>query len=611
MLLDQRVIIMIRENDPNDNRDKNEKEEIAGDMVEFDQNCKKLADKLGLDPYDVKFWVLNYKEVISVSSRQGFPNRYPHWRWGMKFDRMRKTRKLSSEIHELVINSNPSHAFLQKQNSEAVQKAVIAHVYGHSDFFANNSYYTNLTDADNALDMFDNNANKVKDIMDRKDIDKNEVEKWIDTVRSLEKNIDHHGTYDILKKYSSKETSEIDIKEELVNSGISEDIASFVSEDEVVEKEPSDKLQKDILLLFLQNGKRYDSKLEKAVEMEDWRKEIIDIIRKESYYFAPQQMTKVMNEGWASYIESIMMSGENMVGSDNIIEYSKHFSRILGSQGFNPYKLGFQLWNYIEMRENRDQLIELLLQVSGINTDNFFEVVDISKVLREIKPDEDLINVSEFSKKEVQERIDDDKLDNDIPDNFDYAWEVLNFKGLSERHFNLNKDFANSISYKKLNEYIIYESEEFNTVEEALENFDYKRSWNKLRNERVIHNDVSFIEKYFDQEFADYYNYDTKEDDAGFEQMKNSLLFKFSNFGKPTILARDSNYNNSGELLLVHKYEGIGLDINKAQKTLERAFKLWGRPVHLKTVGEKKDEKVIIKLSYDGQTHLKEEMDSR
>ena len=46
--------------------------------------------------------------------------------------------------------------------------------------------------------------------------------------------------------------------------------------------------QKDILL-FLMN----------YAPLERWQHTILEIIRDEAYYFAPQGMTKILNEGWA------------------------------------------------------------------------------------------------------------------------------------------------------------------------------------------------------------------------------------------------------------------------------------------------------------------------
>ena len=50
---------------------------------------------------------------------------------------------------------------------------------------------------------------------------------------------------------------------------------------------------RDVLLYLLEHA-----------PLEDWQADCLSIVREESYYFAPQGMTKVMNEGWASYWHS-------------------------------------------------------------------------------------------------------------------------------------------------------------------------------------------------------------------------------------------------------------------------------------------------------------------
>ena len=42
--------------------------------------------------------------------------------------------------------------------------------------------------------------------------------------------------------------------------------------------------------------------------LERWERDVLEIIRDEAYYFAPQAMTKIMNEGWATYWHSKIMT---------------------------------------------------------------------------------------------------------------------------------------------------------------------------------------------------------------------------------------------------------------------------------------------------------------
>ena len=52
---------------------------------------------------------------------------------------------------------------------------------------------------------------------------------------------------------------------------------------------------------------------------------MLAILREEAYYFAPQGQTKIMNEGWASYWHSTIMTRKALT-ADEIIDYADHHS---------------------------------------------------------------------------------------------------------------------------------------------------------------------------------------------------------------------------------------------------------------------------------------------
>src|SRR4029077_11353917 len=85
------------------------------------------------------FEILTYDQMNEIAAYGGFPNRFPHWRSGMEYERLAKSYEYGlSKIYEMVINNNPSYAYLLEGNSLTDQKLVMAHVYGHVDFFKNN-----------------------------------------------------------------------------------------------------------------------------------------------------------------------------------------------------------------------------------------------------------------------------------------------------------------------------------------------------------------------------------------------------------------------------------------------------------------------------------------
>jgi len=88
--------------------------------------------------------------------------------------------------------------------------------------------------------------------------------------------------------------------------------------------------------------------------LEEWQQDVLSIIKDEAYYFAPQGMTKTMNEGWASYWHSHMMT-RHVLNDSEIIDFADHHAGTMFMQmgGYNPYKVGIELMRDIEDRWNK------------------------------------------------------------------------------------------------------------------------------------------------------------------------------------------------------------------------------------------------------------------
>src|SRR5258706_1959093 len=102
---------------------------------------------------------------------------------------------------------------------------------------------------------------------------------------------------------------------------------------------------RDVLLFLLEHA-----------PLEPWQADILSIVRDEAYYFAPQGMTKIMNEGWASYWHSRMMT-EKILTDPEVIDYAEHHAGTMGTSPgvLNPYKVGIELYRDIEERWDKGQ----------------------------------------------------------------------------------------------------------------------------------------------------------------------------------------------------------------------------------------------------------------
>ena len=105
------------------------------------ERIEALAHDRGLSFDPVIFRVTDSDEIAEVAS-MGLPNRFIHWYWGGAYKELtlHQSKDVLS-ILELVLNTNPSYAFLRGTNTYLQNVLVIAHVYGHVDFFKNNHWY--------------------------------------------------------------------------------------------------------------------------------------------------------------------------------------------------------------------------------------------------------------------------------------------------------------------------------------------------------------------------------------------------------------------------------------------------------------------------------------
>ena len=165
---------------------------LPPDLEKIRHSVWEDARNYGLDFYDTIFELLDYDQLNEIASYQGFPTRYPHWRFGMEYEKLSKGYTYGlSKIYELVINCDPCYAYLMKNNSATDQKLVIAHVYGHSDFFKNNLWFSHTNRK--MIDQMANHATRVRRHIDRFGFEV--VEEFLDSVLSLENLIDQHSPY--------------------------------------------------------------------------------------------------------------------------------------------------------------------------------------------------------------------------------------------------------------------------------------------------------------------------------------------------------------------------------------------------------------------------------
>ena len=149
------------------------------------------ARNYGLDFYETIFEVLDADDLNEVAAYGGFPTRYPHWAFGMQYEELKKSYEYGlSKIYEMVINNDPCYAYLMRCNHTVDQKLVMAHVYGHCDFFKNNAYFAHTSRK--MMDEMANHGSRIRQHAEKYGQDA--VEAFLDRCMSIDDLIDVHST---------------------------------------------------------------------------------------------------------------------------------------------------------------------------------------------------------------------------------------------------------------------------------------------------------------------------------------------------------------------------------------------------------------------------------
>ena len=328
---------------------------LPSHLHDLKQEIEGYARGYGLDFYETIFEVIDADDLNEIAAYGGFPTRYPHWSFGMAYEELRKGYDYGlSKIYEMVINNDPVYAYLMRSNPTVDQKLVMSHVYGHADFFKHNAYFSHTNRK--MMDEIANHGARIRSYAERFGEDK--VEAFVDRCMSIDDLIDVHSVairrreptarYDFSPDVAKPEGEgstrfkSKDYLDEYINPpGVlrAEEEAHRKQADKTARSFP-EQPQKDVLLFLVEHA-----------PLENWQRDVLSIIRDEAYYFAPQGMTKICNEGWASYWHSTIMTQKALDPSE-IIDFADHHSGTMAMSPtrLNPYKLGIELLRDIEMR---------------------------------------------------------------------------------------------------------------------------------------------------------------------------------------------------------------------------------------------------------------------
>ncbi len=318
------------------------------ELEELREQARRLVEAAGLDPWPVIFGIVDHDQLNEYSAYDGFPERFPHWSFGMSYDYFRKRSAYSGWwTYELVLNTNPAIAYLRESNTPIENKGVMIHVYAHVDFFKNN-YWFSKTPKD-MIKVMHTHAERVEEYMERYGVEK--VESFIDKALSLQYEIDQYAPF--MKRTTKageeerlQEPARIPVKRDYMDRFINP--PRWLEERRAKLQAAQERARLRDETELLKPDKDLLGFLAKYGRLENWQRDILAMIREESYYFVPQIQTKIMNEGWAMFWQSKLMT--EFAQPHEFIDHADMMSKVLAGGALNPYALGKLMWEDIKER---------------------------------------------------------------------------------------------------------------------------------------------------------------------------------------------------------------------------------------------------------------------
>ncbi len=309
------------------------------DLQHWNERIAELVQNSGLDPYPQEFEICDHEQMLSYMVYSGMPSHYPHWSYGKAFEKLKTLydHGLSGLPYEMVINSNPSIAYLMRDNTLALQVLTIAHVYGHNDFFKNNFTFK-TTRAGYTIETFKAHANRVRHYVEDPSIGLEKVERILDAAHALSLQCRRNLS---IRKQTEEEQRETKLDESKPSPDAFQSIhrrKEWIAPD--LAKVPP--YPEEDIVIFIRDHNP---------QLTEWERDLLTIVHQQAQYFIPQIETKFMNEGWASFWHKRILDRLDLPQGLRMEFFVRH-TQVLSPTpgGLNPYHIGMKIWEDIERR---------------------------------------------------------------------------------------------------------------------------------------------------------------------------------------------------------------------------------------------------------------------
>ena len=321
---------------------------------------KIIRDELGLDCKPMEFDIVPDAKMLEIMAYRS-PSQISSWKYGRDYERLRTIHEkaVSGLPYEVVVPGRVARCYLMNSNTFSVHCTVMAHATGHVTFFTMNKWFQN--NRDDFLDIM--NEARLRFLRYERTFGIDEIERIVDAGHALQY---HSSPFDNETEDEKRERIYRQKRQQRAasrRSNFSDMIPSKTKLGEIADIDVYNQHLKrqlrlaspvepteDILRYIIDNSRT----------LEDWHKDILEMLREEGRQLWASIRTHFMNEGWSVMIHEKVM---NRLFEMKLLTTAEHGSynysnaRILAKHPtqLNPYLVGSGLWYDIEKRWNKGQ----------------------------------------------------------------------------------------------------------------------------------------------------------------------------------------------------------------------------------------------------------------
>lgn len=322
-------------------------------LAAIERRVAEIAKERGLITTDIDFEVVVAQRMIEAMA-YGFPVNFSHWSFGRDYEKLRTIYEHTGEglPYEVVWNFDRPRAFLIETNPLPLNALVIAHVFGHVDFFLGNCWLQRGRSFSDVAEQARRAAVRFREYEAK--FGKEEVEATIDAGMSiqwqqhldisLDEELDNEAARErLIAIEQAKLERDRSLGSEFRNPLTAEEIKEIEKRlRALARKEPPEPIY-DLLGYVI----RYSPSLK------SWQRDALQVIWSQARSLAPNIRTKILDEGWATYWHVQIMRQlfeEGLLTEEEHGVYNSFHSSVTHEDRlrFNWYMIGPAFFEYVK-----------------------------------------------------------------------------------------------------------------------------------------------------------------------------------------------------------------------------------------------------------------------